>query len=143
VACHAFRAVANGRHARPDWDRGLFLCALFLALLCLGLCCYAIIASTFGRVASATVQFCQTDFHFSGHFVRHQTRCVLLVEHLGEREVDTAGPHKAGDSVRVQILRGQVSDARLSHAQFWFLAPVPVLVMLLARKGWPSAEKWR
>jgi hypothetical protein len=35
-------------------------------------------------------------------------------------EVDTAGPPKSIDRVRVLILRGQVYDARLPHSQFWF-----------------------
>lgn len=127
----------DARHAGADWDRGLFLCVLAVTLLCLALGGYAMLASAIGQRVFAEVRSCSTELHVSGHFWRHQTRCAVTVAAQGTHEIDTSAGYRPGTRVQVLVLGGQVTDVRLARAEMWFLAPVPLSVAVLARKGWP------
>ena len=124
-------------HAGRSWDRGLYLCVLALVLLSLALGGFAVLSSAVGKIEVAEVRSCSKHLHVSGHSWRHQTRCTVVVAGHGTHDVDTNAPHPSGTHIQVVVLAGQVSDLRLARSQRWFLAPAPLLIVLLMRNGWP------
>lgn len=116
----------------------MFLSALVLAVFAMGLGGSSAVASAVGRRASAVAGSCATDLHAGGRAWRHQTRCHVAIAGLGVRDIDTPGPYAPGTRIPVLVLLGQVLDRRLAHAQVWLLLPVPLLLALLGRRGWPK-----
>lgn len=132
------RRGAGARRPRRYWDRGLWLCGVFIAALLGGLGGYSWVMLSIGNRVEGRVVSCRTDLHLDGKIGREQSRCNFVVPgQSGTVPVDTSQEYAAGTKVKL-VQRGSGVDEVALDADQRILVPVAALVLATTWwLGWP------
>ena len=130
------RTTAGARRPARWWDRGLWLCGVALALICLGVGLWSQAALVCGNSVNAQVIECQTGLHVDGRFLDHVTSCDVQIDggaFAGKHTVESSTRHAPGSTIKLAGFRRTLSDRALITSRALL---IPLGVLILAGTWW-------
>jgi hypothetical protein len=130
------RTAAGARRPARWWDRGLWLCGLVLALLCLSIGLWSQAALALGDTVGAQVTHCHTGLHVDGRFINHVTSCDVQINggaFAGRHTVESSTRHAPGSTIELAAFRHTLSDRGLISSRALL---IPLGVLIFAATWW-------
>jgi hypothetical protein len=130
------RTAAGARKPARWWGRGLWLCGVALALICLSLGLWSQAALALGKPVRAQVISCHTGLHVSGRFLVHVTSCDVQINtgaFAGRHTIESSTRQVPGSTIELAAFRHALSEKGLISSRALL---IPLGILILAGTWW-------